>query len=217
VSRADAAAHIAGTIHIDEIEGGPESLLTNCGWALRHAAIPHYFTTEREFAYLLVCLRGELSFSQWGKNAAIHAAHGGLRMTRAQRRQLIACLYFRDRRMSVAALMLFNWRGFAIFLVLSGATVAAALLVGSHLMAWVFGAAYAGMILRHRPLRQGCAGVAAVEAAAGLAADRGNGQGDRRASRDRAAIGGMNVRRSPGYFPCISSSPRAPASTTAWM
>jgi len=69
-------------------------------------------------------------------------------MTRAQRRQLIACLYFRDRTMSVVALMLFNWRGFAIFLVLGGATVAAALLVGSHLMAWVFGAAYAGMILR---------------------------------------------------------------------
>ena len=148
LSRADAAAHVAGTIHIDEIGGGPQSLLTNCEWSLRHAAIPHYFTTEREFAYLLACLRGELSFSQSGQNAAIHAAHGGLQMTRAQRRQLIACLYFRDRTMSVAALMRFNWRGFAIFLVLGGATVAAALLVGSHLMAWVFGAAYAGMILR---------------------------------------------------------------------
>ena len=88
----------------------------------------------------------------WGLQSRCYSSVGtnssSARMTRAQRRQLIACLYFRDRTMSVVALMRFNWRGFAIFLALGSATVAAALLVGSHLMAWVFGAAYAGMILR---------------------------------------------------------------------
>ena len=75
LSRADAAAAVSDSIGIDDIAGGRESLLTNCEWALRHAAIRRFWTSDGEFAYLLACLRGEHSFSESGRDAAI-AAHG---------------------------------------------------------------------------------------------------------------------------------------------
>jgi hypothetical protein len=73
LARTDAASEVSGSIGIDDIAGGRESLITNCEWALRHAALPEFGTSQREFAYLLACLRGEQTFSESGRDAAIRA------------------------------------------------------------------------------------------------------------------------------------------------
>jgi len=75
LSRLDAAAAVSDSIGIDEISGDRQSLITNCEWALRHAALPAFETTEQEFVYLLACLQGEQTFSESGRDAAIRS-HG---------------------------------------------------------------------------------------------------------------------------------------------
>ena len=69
-------------------------------------------------------------------------------MSRVQKRQLLAYLHFRNREMSVGALLLFNWRIFALTALLGFGTVLVMFLVVSPFWAWLFAAAYGAIFLR---------------------------------------------------------------------
>jgi hypothetical protein len=69
-------------------------------------------------------------------------------MTRTERRQLQAYLHFRDRPMSVLALVRFNWRIFALVVAMGLASVAVTLAAGVPFMAWILGVAYGTIALR---------------------------------------------------------------------
>ena len=69
-------------------------------------------------------------------------------MNRAQRRQLQAYMHFRDKRMSVLALIRFNWRIFSILAVAGAGSVESMLYFHAIFHAWVLAAAYGAIILR---------------------------------------------------------------------
>lgn len=69
-------------------------------------------------------------------------------MNRVQKRQLRAYLHFRDRSMSVIALICFNWRIHVIIAAAGASTVGAMLFFGNVFLACIFGAAYGAMMLR---------------------------------------------------------------------
>ena len=52
-------------------------------------------------------------------------------MNRVQKRQLVAYMHFRNKEMTVANLILFNWRTFAMTSLLGAFTVGGMLLVSS--------------------------------------------------------------------------------------
>ena len=69
-------------------------------------------------------------------------------MNRAQKRQLQTWLYFRDRRMTVFALIRFNWRVLLLVVMAGLSTVAFMLYCGDVLSAELFAAVYIGVLLR---------------------------------------------------------------------
>ena len=69
-------------------------------------------------------------------------------MNRIQKRQLVAYLHFRDKEMTVANLILFNWRIFAMTSLIGALTVVGMLLLSTQFFAWIVSAVYAAVILR---------------------------------------------------------------------
>ena len=69
-------------------------------------------------------------------------------MNRAQKRQLHAYLHFRDKRMTVFALIRFNWRVLLLVVMAGLSTVAFMLYCGDVLSAELFAAVYIGVLLR---------------------------------------------------------------------
>ena len=69
-------------------------------------------------------------------------------MIRAQRRQIEAYLYFKDRDMSVAALVKFNWRLYLLVIPVAIASVVSLHFLGKDVYAWDVGVAYIAFIVR---------------------------------------------------------------------
>ena len=69
-------------------------------------------------------------------------------MNRIQQRQLALYNHFRDRRMTIAALIRFNWRLHAVLLILGIATIWAMAVLAAPFFAWIFAAANVAVIVR---------------------------------------------------------------------
>jgi hypothetical protein len=69
-------------------------------------------------------------------------------MNRAQKRQLQAYIHFRDKRMSLPALIQFNWRIFSLVAAAGVGSVGSMLYFHAIFQAWVLAAAYGAIMLR---------------------------------------------------------------------
>ena len=69
-------------------------------------------------------------------------------MNRAQKRQLQAYLHFRNKRMSVLALIRFNWRIFLLMVALGVISAEYMLWLQQPFFAWLYGFACSAVVLR---------------------------------------------------------------------
>lgn len=69
-------------------------------------------------------------------------------MNRIQQRQLALYHHFRDRRMTIIALVRFNWRLHAMLLISGIATVWAMAVLATPFFAWMFAAANVAVVVR---------------------------------------------------------------------